>query len=122
VRLFVRANLERRDVARRFGPPLTERVLGPVVEELRAEAGLPGFAERPFLRGERELAMALHGGVVFLGIRKHVYRMPMPEDLTELVALQVRTFLPGALAELARLHDTDAEASLTVRQLRPAPR
>lgn len=122
VRLFMRANLEGRNLARRFGPPLTEKILGPVVEELRAETGLPGFAECPFVRGERELAMALHGGVMFLGIRKHVYRMPMPEELTELVALQVRTFLPGALVELARLHGTDAEASLTVRQLRPASR
>jgi AcrR family transcriptional regulator len=117
IRLFVRAGLEGGDLARRFSAPLTTRLLVPMIEELRHAAGLPGCDVRPLMRGERELAMALHGGVVFLGIRKHIYGMPMPEDLSDLVALQVRAYLPGALAELRRLHGAAGEPSLTVRQL-----
>jgi AcrR family transcriptional regulator len=117
MRLFVRAGLEGCDLARRFSAPLTERLLAPLIEELRHAAGLPGGEVRPLMRGERELAMALHGGIVFLAIRKHVYGMPMPEDLSDLVALQVRAYLPGALAELQRLHGAAGEPSLTVRQL-----
>jgi len=117
MRLFVRAGLEGGDLARRFSVPLTERILGPVIEELRREAGLPDLSRRPLMRGERELAMSLHGGIMFLAVRKHVYGMPMPDDLSDLVALQVRAFLPGGLRELVRLHGTTAEPTLTVRQL-----
>ena len=117
MRLFVRAGLDGGDLARRFSVPLTERLLAPVIEELRHAAGLPGSDVRPLMRGERELAMALHGGVVFLATRKYVYAMPMPDDLSDLVALQVRTYLPGALEELRRLHGNAGEPTLTVRQL-----
>jgi AcrR family transcriptional regulator len=117
MRLFVRAGLDGGDLARRFSVPLTERLLAPVIEELRYSAGLPDSEVRPLMRGERELAMALHGGVVFLAIRKQVYGMPMPDDLSDLVALQVRTYLPGALEELTRLHGAAGEPTLTVRQL-----
>jgi AcrR family transcriptional regulator len=117
MRLFVRAGLDGGDLARRFSVPLTERLLAPVIEELRHAAGLPGSDVRPLMRGERELAMALHAGIVFLATRKHVYGMPMPDDLSDLVALQVRTYLPGALEECRRLHGDAGEPTLTVRQL-----
>lgn len=117
MRLFVRAGLDGGDLARRFSVPLTERLLAPVIEELRYSAGLPDSEVRPLMRGERELAMSLHGGIVFLAIRKHVYGMPMPDDLSDLVALQVRAYLPGALEEIKRLHGDAGEPTLTVRQL-----
>lgn len=117
MRLFVRAGLEGAPLARRWSTPLTEKVLKPVIGELRAAAGLAGFELRPLMRGERELTMMLHGAVMFLRIRKHVYGMPMPDDLGDILALQVRTYVPGALAEIARLHATPGEDTLTVRQL-----
>lgn len=117
VRLFVRAGLDGADMARRYSVPLTDQMLRPVIAELRADCGLPDFERRPMMRGERELAMILHGAVVFLGIRKHVYGMPMPDDMTDLVRLQVGTFLEGARSQLRRLHAGDAEDSLTVEQL-----
>jgi AcrR family transcriptional regulator len=117
MRLFVRVGLDGGDLARRFSVPLTELLLVPVIEELRHTAGLPGSDVRPLMRGERELAMALHGAVVFLAIRKHIYGMPMPDDLSDLVALQVGAYLPGALEELRRLHSATGEPTLTVRQL-----
>jgi AcrR family transcriptional regulator len=119
LRLFLRANLDGLKLAPRFGPPLTEHVLRPVIAALRAELGLPDLAARGMMRGERELAMALHGGLVFLAIRRHVYGMDVPDPPDELVALQVRAFLPGALNELRRLHGLAGETSLTVAQLRP---
>jgi AcrR family transcriptional regulator len=117
MRLFVQAGLQGGDLARRFSVPLSERILRPIIEELRHEAGLPAPEVRPLMRGERELAMALHGGIMFLAVRKFVYGMPMPDDLSDLVALQVRAFLPGAILEMRRLHGDAAELTLTVRQL-----
>ena len=117
IRLFVRGGLEGRGLAGRFSVPLTDKILNPVVLELRHEVGLPDAGERPLMRGERELAMILHGGLMFLAIRKYVYGMPMPDDLSDLVALQVRAFLTGARAEILRLHSAPDLPTLTVRQL-----
>lgn len=117
IRLFVRGGLEGRGLAGRFSGLLTATILHPVVEELRHDVGLPDAGARPLMRGERELAMTLHGGVMFLAIRKFIYGMPMPDDLSDLVDLQVRTFLPGARAEIARLHAAPDQPTLTVRQL-----
>lgn len=115
LKLWVQASLKGAQVAGRYSGTLTRRVLAPIIRELRHEAGLAGFAERGFMRGERELAMVLHGGLVFINIRKHIYRMPMPENLDDLLALHIRTFIPGALSELRRLHGGDAEPALTIR-------
>jgi AcrR family transcriptional regulator len=117
MRLWMRASLDGMNFAGRYSRPLTDRILRPVVAGLRDAAGLSDFAARPMLRGERELAMSLHGGIVFLAIRKHIYRMVMPDNVDELIGLQVRAFLPGALAEITRLHGPAAESSLTVQVL-----
>jgi AcrR family transcriptional regulator len=107
LRLFMRAGLDRLGQPARRGAMLTASILEPVIDAVRREAGVPHVAERPLVHGEREVAMALHGGLMFLAIRKHIYRMPMPDDLSELIALQVRLWLPGAKEEIRRLHATD---------------
>lgn len=122
LRLFVRGALDGYQVARRYSVPLTEQVLAPVVVELRAATGIPDLRERSMLRGERELVMMLHGSLMFLAIRKFVYDMPMPDSLGDLVALQVRSFLPGALTEMRRLHEEPGRETLRVRQLMPRRR
>jgi hypothetical protein len=113
----VRAGLDGLAQPARRGAMLTAALLEPVVAALRREAGLPEPAHAPLLHCERELAMALHGGVMFLAVRKHVYRMPLPDDLDDLVALQVRLWLPGALEEIRRLHSEANSAA--VLQLAP---
>jgi AcrR family transcriptional regulator len=115
LKLWVQAGLSGAHVAGRYSGKLTRRVLAPIIRELRHEAGLAGFSKRGFMRGERELAMVLHGGLVFIDIRRHVYRMPMPDNLDDLLALHVRSFIPGALEELRRLHSGAAEPALAVR-------
>lgn len=121
IRLFLRLSLEGSDITRRYSIPLTEQILRPVIAELRAKAGLPAFEARPMMRGERELAMILHGGMIFLGIRKHVYRTTSV-DLTDLIGLQVATFLDGAWGHLTALHGQGATDSLTVEHLQRARR
>lgn len=104
LRLFMLAGLSSRGLAGRYSFPLTDRILRPVVAALRTEAAMDGFDRLAMTRGERELAMMLHGGIVFLGIRKFVYQMPLPEDLSDLIELQVDTFLGGARGALRRIH------------------
>ena len=122
IRLFIRAALEGWPTPAKRGAALTREVFDPVISALREAAGLAPVEERPMIRGERELAMMLHGSIVFLAIRKHVYRMPMPDDRGEIVRLYVETFIPGALETLRKLHGGGAGASLTVEQLSPGKR
>jgi len=49
----------------------------------------------------------LHGGIAFLGIRKFIYQMPLPDDLSDVIALQVDTFLGTAAQSLIRIHEAD---------------
>ena len=122
MRLWMRANLDGLNFAGRFSGSLTTHVMKPIVGELRQIAGLRPLSEAPLMRGERELVMLLHGSMVFLSIRRHVYRMPMPDDLGDVVALHVRSFLPGALEEIRRLHGEAADPSLKIQVLDPPAR
>lgn len=106
LRLFLRASLDGLDLARRYGAPLTERVLAPVVGEMRSSLGLPAFDAEPLRPAERELAMALHGAIVFIGIRRFVYGIEPREDIAGLVDHHVRVFLPGAMDELRGIHQS----------------
>lgn len=114
-RLFVRAGLDGRSWPTRRGDALTRTLFLPVISALRREAGLESLEIRPPMRGERELVMMLHASMVFFGVRRFVYNMPMPENLDDVVALQVRTFVTGAVPQIALLHKDGAEASLTLR-------
>jgi AcrR family transcriptional regulator len=100
MRLFMFAGLTGGELQRRYSFDLTERVFAPIIDALRRDAGLSPLSDEPMVRGERELAMMLHGSIIFLGIRKFVYQMPLPDSLDDLVAQQVRTFLFGATGAL----------------------
>jgi AcrR family transcriptional regulator len=118
LRLFVRAGLAGMAQPGARGARLTEQIFAPITAGLRALAGLPPLDQRPMIRGERELCMQLHGSIVFLAIRRHVYRMPMPPSVDEVIRMYVATFVVGAPATLRRLHAGEA-GNLGVRQLRP---
>jgi AcrR family transcriptional regulator len=99
-RLFMHAALAGIDLPRRYGEDLDALVLGPVLDALRAETGL-GPAPRPLVRAERELAMGLHGAIVFVGIRRWIYRIDIDDARhREVVNGLIRTWLPGALAAI----------------------
>jgi AcrR family transcriptional regulator len=119
MRLFVRAGLDGQPLPGRHGARLTDRIFAPVITALRAEADLPDLANKGMMRGERELAMTLHGAVVFLGIRRHVYQMPMPKSVDDIIRLQVETFVAGARQTIRRLHAAADESGLAVPQLTP---
>jgi len=120
MRLFMRAGLDGRSWPQRRGAALTAQIFEPVIAALRSEAGLPTADKCPLMRGERELAMMLHASMVFLGIRRHVYGMPMPESLDDIVRLYVRTWLAGAVPAIRNLHEK-GEESVTLPLLTPSP-
>jgi AcrR family transcriptional regulator len=105
MRLFLHAALSGLDLPLRYGPDLDAWVLRPIAAALRAEAGLPPPAD-PLPRAERDLLIGLHGAVVFVGIRRHIYAAAIDEARhLELVGTVLRAMVPGALIELRRLQE-----------------
>lgn len=87
-----------------FDAALARRALLPIVRELRHDAGLPTPEERHILAGELELVHMICGAVTYPNVRLHIFDVPVHGNLAELVAMMVRTWLPGARAEIVRLH------------------
>ena len=113
MRLFIRAGLDGRSWPTRRGHRLNSELFLPVIGALRKEASLPGLDTLAAMRGERELVMTLHASMVFLGIRRHVYGMVMPDKLDDVVRLYVANFMAGAITTLQGLHE-GGEESLTI--------
>ncbi|HZM35988.1 MAG TPA: hypothetical protein VFC18_16020 [Burkholderiales bacterium] len=93
-----------------FSRTLEKRILAPVARELRHEAGVgvPGTVSTR----EIELVQMLHGAIAFPHTRSHIFDMDVHGPLSELVAMIVRVWLPGALAEARRLlHERHSRAA-----------
>jgi hypothetical protein len=84
-----------------FSRTLEKRILVPVARELRHEAGIT--SKRPVSGREIELVQMLHGAIAFPHTRSHIFDMDVDGRLPELVAMMVRVWLPGAIAEIRRL-------------------
>lgn len=115
-RLFIRAGLDGYSWPTRRGTSLTGNLFVPAIAALRVAADLPGLEEAAPMRGERELVMMLHAAMVFLGVRRYVYAMPMPDNLDDIVTLYVKTFVDGAVPAIRDLHE-NGEDSLRVTLL-----
>lgn len=101
VRLFVFAGLKGLDLNARFLEMLRERVFSRVIAELRHAHGLPSFAKVPMTETEVELVWWLHAGIFYIGTRRWIYGLPVPQDSDGLIANLVRAFLDGAPGTLA---------------------
>ena len=113
MKLFHRASYDGLEIAKRYSPHLDQRIIWPVLENLRAEAGLPPLAQLPAISAERELVLMMHSTVVFLGIRKFVYQIDFKGNEPKLIHQYVNVWVTGALANLDSYHeqvnDSDAE-------------
>jgi AcrR family transcriptional regulator len=103
-RLWTRAGLLGLHASGNFSVTLAARILIPIVRELRREAGMPGTARRSISGAEIEVAQMLHGAIAFPHTRSHIFGMRVHGRLDDLVAMMVRVWLPGAIAEIRRLH------------------
>ncbi|WP_108895567.1 TetR/AcrR family transcriptional regulator [Palleronia abyssalis] len=79
MRIFMFSGLAGADLNRRYLTHLSQTLLLPMLDEIRHEVGRDD-AVTP------EDLWSLHGGIVYIGIRKHIYKMPVPADpLPEIV-------------------------------------
>lgn len=103
-RLWTRAGLLGLHKKGDFSGTLARRILEPMIRELRHEAGIAEAGTRKVSGEEIELAQVLHGAIAFPHTRSHVFDMTVHGTLETLVPMMVRVWLPGALAEIQRIH------------------
>lgn len=104
MKLFHRASYDGLEIAKRYSPHLDQRILYPVLECLRSETGMSSLEKMPVITAERELALMLHSTVVFIGIRRFVYRIDFKGCEPDLIHQYVSVWLAGALLALPGYH------------------
>jgi AcrR family transcriptional regulator len=87
IRIFMWAGLAGEKLNQRYMGRVATQLLEPLREEIAAD----GRYRAPAM----EDLWALHGGVVYLGIRRHIYRLPTPADDAPVVEANVARFLAG---------------------------
>lgn len=86
MRIFMWAGLDGDTLNRRYLDHLCDLLLVPVHEETIAES-------RGMWRPAIEDVWNLHGGIVYLGIRRFIYRLPVPTDLGPVIEAAIERFL-----------------------------
>jgi len=95
LRLFQRASYDGLKLAHRYSPHLDERILWPLVAQVREELSLPSLEETVVKRGERDLALMLHSTIIFLAIRRYVYHIDFKGSEPNIIRLHVKAWLAG---------------------------
>jgi AcrR family transcriptional regulator len=104
VRLFILAGLKGGlDLNARFFKMLREQVFVAVVREVREANGLPTLDRVPMSETEAELVWMLHAAIFYIGIRRWIYGLPVPENIDPVIEAMIVTFLEGIPKEMAAL-------------------
>ncbi len=86
MRIFMWAGLAGDALNRRYLGHVAESLLAPMAAEVAAATGrVPGMEDM----------WNLHGGIVYIGIRRFIYRLPTPEDPSPAIEAAVARFLAG---------------------------
>lgn len=92
-----------------------ERMLRPIIGEVRIELGLDD--DRPAGEAENELVWGLHGGIFYIGVRHWIYGHKFPDNLNQVVLDRVRAFVLAAREVFPR--EAETAKALGPAQLAP---
>ncbi|OZI33266.1 TetR family transcriptional regulator [Bordetella genomosp. 1] len=95
VRIFLYAGLQDPTLNQRYLKLLHERVFALIIKELRhhnGETGRLGTRQRML---DTEVLWGFHSSFFYMGVRKWVYQLPVPDDLDEVIGHRVDAFLNG---------------------------
>ncbi len=87
MRIFMWAGLAGDALNNRYLSRVADSLLAPIAAEIGAAPGLA--------RPSMEDMWNLHGGIVYIGIRRFIYRLPTPEDCTPAIEAAIDRFLAG---------------------------
>jgi len=103
IRIFMFAGLQGMDLNARYLTLVRDRIYTRVIREVRFEHGLPAPGDRPITEFEFELVWALHASIFYIGIRKWIYGLSIPENIDALVEGLTISFLDGVPKVIERL-------------------
>ena len=101
VRLFMFSGLKGLDLNARYLRLLRDGIFTRVIVEVRHAYGRPSPEQVPIGEAEIEIVWSLHAAIFYLGVRRWVYGLPVPDDIGGAVADKVTAFLDGAPAVMA---------------------
>ena len=94
MRIFMFSGLAGAELNRRYLEHMHKMILLPLIDEISAASSI---AMTPSM----EDLWNLHGGIVYIGIRQHIYRMPCPEVPTQAIENAVDRFLIAFKVDLS---------------------
>lgn len=106
IRIFMFAGLKGMDLNARYLTLVRDRIYTRVIREVRHEFGLPTPHEHPITELEFELVWALHASIFYIGIRKWIYGLSIPENVEAVVEGLAMSFLDGVPKVIGRLLET----------------
>jgi AcrR family transcriptional regulator len=101
IRLFMFSGLKGVGLNTRILRMIRERIFAVVIAEIRLDRGLPLHADTVQASRDLELVWGLHAAIFYLGMRRFVFDLPVPDDLDGAIADKVSAFLDGAPAVMA---------------------
>ena len=97
LRLFLYASLAEVTMAPDYTQAIVMEMLETIVAEVARGQGVPVPRDRKTVH---EVGWVLHGAVVHLAIRRHLYKLSQDVDEDKVLALHVRSFIAGFAATL----------------------
>jgi AcrR family transcriptional regulator len=102
IRIFMFSGLRGMNLNSRYLTLVRDRIYTRVIRELRREHGLPPPAQVAISELEFELVWALHASIFYIGIRKWIYGLEIPENVDEIVGHLATSFLDGVPAVMVK--------------------
>ena len=90
MRIFLFSGLKGVGINRRYIALVHGRILDPIVRECRHEAGLE---ERAPTEAEIEVALTMHGGIFYYGVRSVIYEAPKIKDKSFVISSTIDIYL-----------------------------
>ena len=97
MRIYLFSGLKGVDINRRYMSLVRQRILAPIVNEARAELGLPESASND---PEVEFAWTIHGGIFYYGVRVLIYESAVASDKEQVLEDAVDALLLGLRKKL----------------------
>lgn len=121
IRIFLFGSLTGTDIHARFIRYLIEGVFPKIADEVRHERKLPPPRSNEELEAQIETVWAFHSSFFYLGVRRWVYRLPVPENINAIIAQRVDAFLDGAPAAFAANHKRSKAKDAGIEKRSKAP-
>jgi AcrR family transcriptional regulator len=103
IRIFLVSALDDPVISQRYLSLLHDQTFRVIVEEIAHESGRDAPTDPRQAELAKEVVWGFHSSFFYLGVRKHIYRLDIPDDLDSVIDVRVDAFLNGVLPSPAEL-------------------